>query len=90
MRADINEDLDTLYGPMRKPATSIKHDQDKPRKRIYGLTMYLIDSPVPVFLDNVEHIQTEGGLLRLIIDGKSKWWPLCNVSVIVENSVRTL
>lgn len=53
-------------------------------RRIYSLAVYFQDSPTPLYVDNVWHIQTEGGLLRLIIDGKSQWWPLCNVANIRE------
>ena len=53
-------------------------------KRVYKLAIYFQDSPSPFYVDDVWHIQTEGGLLRLIIGGKSQWWPLCNVANIRE------
>jgi len=54
------------------------------KKRIYKLKIYFADSPTPLFLEDVWHIQTEGGLLRMIVGGKSQWWPLCNVAQIRE------
>jgi hypothetical protein len=54
--------------------------------RIYSITIYLSDSPTPVYIDNVEHIQTEGNLLRIISESLSTWYPLCNVAYIKENS----
>lgn len=53
-------------------------------KRVYKLKVYFQDSPSPWYVDNVWHIQTEGGLLRLIIDGKSQWFPLCNIQRLEE------
>lgn len=53
-------------------------------KRVYSLKVYFQDSPSPLFLENVWHIQTEGGLLRLIVNGKSQWYPLCNVARLEE------
>jgi len=57
-------------------------------RRIYSLTIYFQDSATPLYLDDVWHIQTEGGLLRLIIAGKSQWWPLCNIANIRETAKR--
>jgi len=53
-------------------------------KRTYDIVLYYTDSPTPEYIDNVEHFQTEGGLLRLIISGKSKWIPLINVAYFTE------
>ena len=53
-------------------------------KRVYDLKIYFQDSPTPLFLTDVWHIQTEGGLLRLIVKGVSQWYPLCNVARIQE------
>lgn len=53
-------------------------------RRIYKVCIYFQDSPSPLYLDDVWHIQTEGSLLRMIIGGKSQWWPLCNIANIRE------
>lgn len=60
----------------------------KVMKRVYSLKLYFQDSPTPLFVDNVWHIQTEGALLRLIINGESQWWPLCNLAFIKEVGVK--
>lgn len=57
-------------------------------RRVYDLTIYFKDSATPLYIDNIWHINTEGELLRLIIDGKSQWWPLCNVFNIRERDHR--
>lgn len=59
-------------------------------KRIYKLKIYYKDSPSPYFVENVEHIQTEGGLLRLIVNGKSQWIPLENIAYFNEIEKKTL
>lgn len=59
------------------------------KKRVYDLVIYLKDSPTPVYLNDVWHIQTEGGLLRLIMNGESQWWPLENIATIRELDRRT-
>lgn len=57
-------------------------------KRLYNIKLYYRDSPTPEFLQDVEHIQTEGDLLRFIINGQSKWIPLCNVAYFLEINVK--
>jgi hypothetical protein len=48
--------------------------------RRYKLRIYFTDSPHPVEVEGVMHMQTEGGLLRIITeDGLSQWWPLVQV-----------
>lgn len=59
------------------------------KKRVYDLVIYFQDSPNPLYLNDVWHIQTEGGLLRLIINGCSQWWPLANIANIRELDRRT-
>jgi hypothetical protein len=59
-------------------------------RRVYSLQIYFQDSPTPLYLDDVWHIQTEGGLLRLIIGGVSHWWPLCNIANISETAKKTV
>jgi hypothetical protein len=54
------------------------------KRRVYKVVIYFQDSPTPLELSNVWHIQTEGGLLRMIINGNSQWWPLCNIANIRE------
>ena len=55
------------------------------KERFYDLVVYFQDSPTPVYIENVKHINTEGGLLRMILnDDKSQWWPLCNIATIRE------
>lgn len=58
-------------------------DDNKP-SRIYKIKLYYKDSPTPTIFNNVWHIQTEGQLLRLIINGKSQWIPLVNVAYFKE------
>lgn len=44
------------------------------------LKIYFSDSPSPIEVENVCHLGTEGGLLRVITaSGECQWWPLCNV-----------
>lgn len=57
-------------------------------RRVYDLKIYFADSPTPFFVNDVWHINTEGGLLRLIINGKSQWYPLCNIANIREVDMR--
>lgn len=52
--------------------------------RVYKIKLYYKDSPTPMIFDNVWHIQTEGQLLRLIVNGKSQWIPLNNVAYFKE------
>jgi len=57
--------------------------------RMYTLDIRFTDSPNPWIIENVRHIQTEGGLLRLIVgetteSRKSIWIPLCQVHQIAE------
>lgn len=48
--------------------------------REYNLQVYFTDSPHPVEVFGVVHMQTEGALLRITTcDGLSRWWPLCQV-----------
>ena len=54
------------------------------KRRIYTVRIYFKDSPNPLELENVWHICTEGGLLRMIVAGISQWWPLINVFRIQE------
>jgi hypothetical protein len=43
------------------------------------LRIYFTDSPSPIEVENVCHIGTEGGLLRIITESETQWWPLCHV-----------
>ena len=55
--------------------------------RRYDLRIYFTDSPHPVDVEEVIHLQTEGALLRVTTaDGKTQWWPLCQVFNIGEVS----
>lgn len=54
------------------------------KKRIYTLRLYFRDSPTTLDIEDVEHIQTEGGLLRLIINGSSRWYPLSIIAWVDE------
>ena len=54
------------------------------RRRMH-LLIYFKDSPSPIEVENVCHLSTEGGLLRVITSGgadeggETQWWPLCHV-----------
>lgn len=53
------------------------------RRRV-DLKIYFKDSPTPLWVENVCHIGTEGGLLRIMTTSpegevECQWWPLCNV-----------
>ena len=56
----------------------------KNRRRMH-LKIYFKDSPSPIEIENVCHLGTEGGLLRVITNGgreaggETQWWPLCHV-----------
>ncbi len=53
--------------------------------RVYNLVVHFKDSPTPIYVDGVQNVLTEGGLLRLVAEGsESVWWPLCNVAQIKE------
>lgn len=61
------------------------------KQRHYDLVIYFQDSASPLYLEGVRHINTEGGLLRMILnDWKSQWWPLCNIANIRELDKRTI
>lgn len=53
-------------------------------QRQYKIKIYVDDSPTPLFYDNVSNLFTEGGLLRIIVNGKSQWFPLIKVVRIEE------
>ena len=50
-----------------------------------SIRIYFTDSPSPIDVENVCHIGTEGGLLRVITDGgydaggETQWWPLMHI-----------
>lgn len=48
--------------------------------RRMNLVIYFTDSPSTLEVENVCHMNTEGGLLRIITaDGECQWWPLLSV-----------
>lgn len=57
--------------------------------RVYNVMVSFSDSPTPAMYSDVAHIQTEGGLIRLIdVNGHSTWIPLVAVHQIKEISRR--
>ena len=61
---------------------------DYQNNRRLRLKIYFQDSPSPLEVENVMHMNTEGGLLRIITENEgSQWWPLCNVFNIRENNL---
>lgn len=53
---------------------------DFSNNRRMKLVVYFTDSPSPIEIDNVCHLGTEGGLLRVITaGGEVQWWPLQHI-----------
>lgn len=52
--------------------------------RLYTLKFYFKDCPHPWTFAGVSNFSTEGGLVRLVQEGKSQWLPLENIFRIQE------